>query len=98
MGLYVRITVAGRFLRPRELRWRLSLHRLATPKGFEKTQAKQLHRKFINTRADIRVDSSGVEVVLPRRAHNPLLIEAGYDKLKVQVPWWGGKQLRFSFR
>jgi len=67
-------------------------------KGFEKTQAKQLHRKFINTWADIRVNSSGVEVVLPRRAHNPLLIEAGYDKLRVQVPWWGGKQLRFSFR
>jgi hypothetical protein len=67
-------------------------------KGFEKTQAKQLHRKFINTWADLRVDESGVEVLLPRRAHNPLLIEAKYDKVRAQIPWWGGKELRFSFR
>lgn len=67
-------------------------------RGFERAQAKQLYRKFINTWADVRIDSSGVEVVLPRRAHNPMLLEAGYDKLRVSVPWWGGATLRFSFR
>lgn len=67
-------------------------------KGFEKAQAKQLFRRFINTWAEIRIDPSSVEVILPRRAHNPLLLEAGYDKLTVSVPWWEGRILRFRFR
>jgi hypothetical protein len=67
-------------------------------RGFERTQAKQLYRKFINTWADVRIDSSGVEIILPRRAHNPILMEAGYDKLRIPIPWWGGVTLRFTFR
>lgn len=67
-------------------------------KGFEKAQAKQLFRRFINTWAEVRIDPSSVEVILPRRAHNPLLLEAGYDKLTVSVPWWESRTLRFKFR
>jgi hypothetical protein len=67
-------------------------------KGFERAQAKQLHRRFINTGADIVMDETGVEVILPRRSHNPLLLEAEYGKLVSQIPWWKGRTLRFTFR
>lgn len=49
-------------------------------RGFEKAQAKQLYRRFINTWAEIRVSESDVCVSFPRRSHNPLLLEVGYDK------------------
>ena len=32
-----------------------------------------------------------------KRAHNPLLITAGYDKTDIAVPWLGGKRLRLVF-
>jgi len=67
-------------------------------RGFEHAQAKQIYRRFINTWADIRITQKDVEVILPRRAHNPLLLEARYDKRRVAIPWWHGRTLRFTFR
>jgi hypothetical protein len=59
-------------------------------RGFENAQAKQLYRRFINTWADIRVDPTSVEIILPRRSHNPLLLEAGYDTVRSASPSPGG--------
>ncbi|MDQ7780869.1 MAG: hypothetical protein RDV41_14325 [Planctomycetota bacterium] len=67
-------------------------------RGFEMAQSKQIYRRFINTWADVRITSDAVEVIMPRRSHNPLLLEARYDKLRIPVPWWHGRTLRFSFR
>ena len=33
-----------------------------------------------------------------KRAHNPLLIAAGFDQTEVAVPWLGGKRLRLRLR
>jgi hypothetical protein len=43
----------------------------------------------------IAVDGSGVTVVFQKRAHNPLLLAAGFDKTDVAIPWLGRKHLRF---
>jgi hypothetical protein len=32
-----------------------------------------------------------------KRAHNPLLVAAGFDKTDVAIPWLGGKRLRLVF-
>jgi hypothetical protein len=33
---------------------------------------------------------SGAAGRLPRRAHNPLLIESGLLATPTTIPWWGG--------
>jgi hypothetical protein len=35
-----------------------------------------------------------VTVQLPRRAHNPLLIDAGLIGGTTPIPWWQGRSLR----
>jgi hypothetical protein len=32
-----------------------------------------------------------------KRAHNPLLVAAGFDKTESAVPWLGNKRLRLIF-
>jgi hypothetical protein len=38
-----------------------------------------------------------VVVKFQKRAHNPLLVAAGFDKTDVVVSWLGGKRLRLVF-
>ena len=45
-----------------------------------------------SARTRIREDS--IEVRLDLRAHNPLLIAAGFRAERPVIPWLGGKQLR----
>jgi transposase len=66
--------------------------------GFEKAQARQLFRRFLDSTARVKITPSEVLVSLTRRAHNPLLIDAGYIDTPVIVPWWGGRRLRIVIR
>jgi hypothetical protein len=36
-------------------------------------------------------------VKFQKRAHNPLLIAAGFDRTDVVIPWLGGRRLRLVF-
>jgi transposase len=57
-------------------------------KGFEQCTAKQIHRKFINTLAHIHIsENQSIDLSLPLRAHNPVLMEAGFNDLIVKTPW-----------
>ncbi len=47
--------------------------------------------------AGITIGESELVVRYQRRAHNPLLIAAGFDQTDVAVPWLGGKRLRLVF-
>ena len=38
-----------------------------------------------------------VEVRLKRRTHTPALLDAGYQDRRIEVPWWGGRTLSYSF-
>jgi hypothetical protein len=49
------------------------------------------------TPATVDISHDAVEVRLPRRAHNPLLIESGLFHNPVAVPWWGGASLEVIF-
>ena len=33
---------------------------------------------------------------LPRRAHNPILLDAGLIGTPTAIPWWGGRPLRLK--
>lgn len=66
--------------------------------GYESAHSRQLHRHFLNTPAQIEIREDRVEVTLPKRAHNPLLIEAGFGQTTTPIPWWEGKPLALRFR
>ena len=51
---------------------------------------------FIDATATLEIDERTVRVLFQKRAHNPLLLAAGFDKIDVRVPWWG-KRVQFVF-
>lgn len=62
--------------------------------GFERAQARQIFRRFLDTTARVIVAHDGVTVRLPRRAHNPILLDAGLVNKASAIPWWDGLPLR----
>ncbi len=84
----VALTVAGNLL------YRLFARRIA---GFEQAQPKQIYRRFINTLGEVAIDTETITVRYPKRAHNPLLVEAGFARQRVRVPWLHDRVLRFEF-
>jgi hypothetical protein len=65
-----------------------------TLRGFERAQARQVFRRFLDTTARVTISEREVVVQLPRRAHNPLLLDAGLIGSVTAIPWWGNRKLR----
>jgi transposase len=84
----VALTVAA------NLCYRLFARRIA---GFEAAQPKQIYRRFVNTLGHVRIERDAITVRYPKRAHNPLLLEAGFGREAVRVPWLHDRVLRFEF-
>jgi hypothetical protein len=77
-----------------------SLYRLLAVRignGYESAKSRHLFRDFIDATAGITIGEDEVVVRYQRRAHNPLLLAAGFDKTNIKVPWLGGKRLRLVF-
>jgi hypothetical protein len=65
-------------------------------RGFERAQGRQIFRRFLDTSARVTISEQEVLVQLPRRAHNPLLIDAGLINRATSIPWWHGRNLRLQ--
>ena len=63
-------------------------------KGFDRAGPSKLYRKFVDTPGQIEITAKGVIVRLSKRAHNPLLKEAGLTEPTRPVPWLGGRSVR----
>jgi transposase len=63
-------------------------------KGFSRTGPSKLFRKFVDTSGAIEITERGVIVRLSKRAHNPLLKEAGLTEPTPPVPWLRGRSVR----
>jgi len=75
-----------------------SLYRLLATRighGCETAKSRHLFNDFIHAGATIALDECEVVVAFQKRAHNPLLLAADFDKTDVAVPWLGRKRLRF---
>jgi hypothetical protein len=48
-------------------------------------------------RLPVRVTQDQIHVHFEKRAHNPILREAGLDAKAGAIPWAGGKSLRFTY-
>ena len=62
-------------------------------KGFERAGPQKLFRKFVDTTGSVKVEQDQVRVRLDKRAHNPLLKEAGLAGLTLPVPWLGNRRV-----
>ncbi|HKB38055.1 MAG TPA: hypothetical protein VKD72_16530 [Gemmataceae bacterium] len=76
-----------------------SLYRLLGARignGYEVAKSRHLFRDFIDATATIRLSEQEVVVRFQRRAHNPLLLAAGFAETDVAIPWLGKKRLRIE--
>jgi hypothetical protein len=64
--------------------------------GYEVAKSRHLFRDFIDATATVRLTKEEVVVRFQRRAHNPLLIAAGFDRNDGVIPWLGQKRLRIE--
>lgn len=65
-------------------------------RGYSDVQARKLFRNLLNMPATVDVRDNEVVVTLQKRAHLPILVDAGVLDNPVAVPWWGGMPLRIS--
>lgn len=74
-----------------------SLYRLLAVQignGYEHAKSRHLFQDFVDATAQITLTSQQVLVRFHKRAHNPLLLAAGFDKIDTPIPWLGSKRLR----
>ena len=77
-----------------------SLYRLLGSKlgnGYRRAKSRHIFRDFIDANASLVIKEEDILVRFQKRAHNPLLIAAGFDKTDIQVPWLKGKRIHFLF-
>jgi len=65
-------------------------------KGFVRVGPARLFRKFVDTSGIIETRANEVIVHISKRAHNPLLKEAGLTKPTRPVLWLGGRSVRLA--
>ena len=77
-----------------------SLYRLlAVPigQGYERAKSRTLFRDFVDATATVEVSAEAITVRFQKRAHNPLLLNGGFSKKPVKVPWLDNRPLRLVF-
>ena len=66
-------------------------------KGFETATPSSLYRKFINTPGRVEIAEGQLNVIFEKRSHNPILVEAGFERPTPPILWCGGLRLRMLF-
>ncbi len=75
-----------------------SLYRLLGARlgqGYEKAKSRHLFRDIVQAAATVTIGERDIIVRFHKRAHNPLLMAAGFAEQEIAVPWLAGKRLRF---
>jgi transposase len=65
--------------------------------GYEQAKSRHLFRDVVDASAQIVIAPKEIEVRFQKRAHNPYLIAAGFDKTTEAIPWLGRRRLRLVF-
>jgi hypothetical protein len=77
-----------------------SLYRLLAlqiGKGYEVAKADHIFRDFVNATAHVSITAKDIHVRFQKRAHNPLLLAARFDKTETPIPWLDRKRLHLHF-
>jgi transposase len=78
-----------------------SLYRLLAAQvgnGYKTAKSSRIFRDLVDAVAQVTLTEQQVVVRFQKRAHNPLLLAAGFGERSPAVPWWGGRRLRLRFR
>jgi transposase len=65
--------------------------------GYQTMTPDTIFRHLIEGPGELQFTPNGVNIALRARAHTPVLLDTGYDKLTRKIPWWDGRQLSYSF-
>lgn len=60
------------------------------------SKSQHIFRDFVEAVANVYIYDNDIHVRFQKRAHNPLLLAAGFHKLDQPVPWLGNRRLRFQ--
>jgi hypothetical protein len=77
-----------------------SLYRLLAMRiaqGYEQAKSRHVFRDFIEASAQIEITENTLRVRFQKRAHNPLLLAAGFAETNCPIPWLDGKHLHLQF-
>ena len=77
-----------------------SLYRLLSSRignGYQDAKSRKIFRDLIDASAKVIITEEEILVRFQKRAHNPLLIAADFDKVDIPIPWLGGKRLCLIF-
>jgi hypothetical protein len=77
-----------------------SLYRLLGARigeGYVTAKSRHIFRDFVDATATVTLTKDDIQVRFQKRAHNPLLLAAGFGETDVQIPWLGRKRLRLFF-
>jgi hypothetical protein len=77
-----------------------SLYRLLSSKignGYQNAKSRHIFRDFIDATGTVIITEKQILLRFQKRAHNPLLIAADFDKINIPIPWLGGKRLQLIF-
>lgn len=65
--------------------------------GYERAKSRHIFRDFIDATANVIVTGSDLTVRFQKRAHNPHLLAARFDRKRVRIPWLGNRRLQLIF-
>jgi transposase len=65
--------------------------------SYQTAKSRHLFRDFVDATAQVTITQRDVVVRYQKRAHNPLLVAAGFDRSDIRIPWLGRKRLKFVF-
>ena len=65
--------------------------------GYATAKSQHIFRDFINAVAHVMITEREIQVRFQKRAHNPLLMAAGFAKTDLPVPWLGNRRLQLLF-
>jgi hypothetical protein len=63
------------------------------PENYRRAQAKTLFGHLLDVGGRVDIGERTVEIVLDRRAHNPILAETGFIDRPTSMPWFGNRSL-----
>ncbi|HLE89626.1 MAG TPA: transposase [Anaerolineales bacterium] len=75
--------------------YRLLGYRIAN--GYQTAKSRHIFRDFIDATAQVTIEKHEIVVNFQKRAHNPLLMAAGFPDTNIPIPWLNNKRLRFTF-
>ena len=77
-----------------------SLYRILSSRignGYQNAKSRHIFRDFVDATGNVIITEKEILIRFQKRAHNPLLIAAGFDKVDIKIPWLGRKRLSFIF-